>query len=437
MESSSTQSDMRIGLFIDVENLVRSAETIGLPIDVEPVLQKLKQYGRVQVRRSFGDLERNIHNPRDRQGIRKMLHRNLVLIEDVPFMTLRKNTADIRLVVEALSLAYQNEAIDCFAIVASDRDYVPLFNKLRELGRTTIGIGIDQENVNPNYGEACDILLYYESFFGRRQPASLDETDTGVSKVLEFYYDLLCRAITTLEERGQKTVGAAVAPMMRQLRSDFDPNLAGCETFKDFIQKAEGEKAVLVEWPSGPGDLVLAVNPEKDRPSYEGQQRQAFVAQEPQEEAANFKRVLESKMKVPVPALAMRRRILDALAAQYDAAATGGHASLRDWSVQAYETGLCDVEGIEQTAVFKILLSLYFARCFQCRQTEEQFNPIILSIACDPSAWEERLHHQFLRSIRYEDQRLVPTPEGVSLFLHEDREHIDEAERIIDEVWNR
>lgn len=437
MQTPRPRSDMRIALFIDVENLVRSAETIGVPIDISPVLQKLKQYGQVQIRRSFGDLEKNVSNSRERESIRKMLHRNLVLIEDVPFITLRKNSADIRLVVEAMSVAYQYEDIDCFAVVASDRDYVPLFNKLRELGRTIVGIGIDRENMNPNYREACDVLIYYESLFGTRQMAPLDESGGGIERLLETYYDLLREAIKGLEERGHKTVGAAVVPMMRQLRSDFDPNLVGCDSFKDFVQKAAADGVILVEWPKGPGDLVVAVNPEKEVASSSEPVVPTFTAKNPQEEADYYRNVIEAKMKVTLPNVETRRRILNALASKYAEIAPGNPFNLREWSLKTCETDLRGKNAVEQTVVFKLLLGLYFARCFQCRQTGEQFNPIILALASESDTWEERLHHHFMRSIHYEDPRVEPSPQAVSLFLFEDKDHTEEAARLIDEVWNR
>jgi hypothetical protein len=62
MPAETSVQNARIALFIDVENLVGSASTIGLPIDVSPVLEKLKEYGRVQVRRSFGDLEKCLNS---------------------------------------------------------------------------------------------------------------------------------------------------------------------------------------------------------------------------------------------------------------------------------------------------------------------------------------------------------------------------------------
>ena len=115
----------RIALFIDIENLIGSASTIGLPINIAPVLDKLKEFGKVQVRRSFGDLDkclRSISKEREIHETRRMLHHNLVQIEDIPYLTQSKNTADITLAVEALALAFQYPDISHFAILASDRD---------------------------------------------------------------------------------------------------------------------------------------------------------------------------------------------------------------------------------------------------------------------------------------------------------------------------
>jgi uncharacterized LabA/DUF88 family protein len=438
MNALRNSSDMRIALFIDVENLVRAANTIGLPADIAPVLQKLKEYGLVQVRRSFGDLERNVDHPRDRNLIRRMLHKNLVLIEDIPYITRSKNTADIRLAVEAMSVAYQYSDINCFAIVASDRDYVPLFNKLRELGRTIIGIGIDRENINSNYREACDILIYYETLFNNTQFVT-PESEASLAQLQESYYNLLRQAVHTLEQKGKKPLGTAVAGLMRQLRSDFDPSLIGCDSFKRFIQRAEEDTLVLVEWPTGAGDYLIALNADAEAPpvrvaEYDGHDPNEPM--DPQESADYYRRILESKIRVALPGVDTRRSILSALATTYEDLTQEGPLNLRDWSEQTYGTHFYPSDTLEQANVFKIVLALYFARCFKCQQTLEQFNPIILAMACDFSAWEERLHSQFIRTIHYEDDTLTLDPEGVSLFLYEDLDHVEEAEKLIEEVVN-
>jgi hypothetical protein len=117
-----------VALYIDIENFVSAACALGLPLELEAVIQKLKEVGPVRLRKSFGDLkttleQRNLYNIVDQT--RKMLHRNLIEIVDVPFLTAHKNTADLCLALDALSVAFQNPGITHFAVLSSDRDLCP------------------------------------------------------------------------------------------------------------------------------------------------------------------------------------------------------------------------------------------------------------------------------------------------------------------------
>lgn len=425
-------SDMRIALFIDIENLVRSAETIGLPTDIGPILEKLQEYGHVQIRRSYGDLEKNIRDHHQREHVRKMLHNSLVRMEDIPYITQNKNTADIQLVVEALSLAYQDSDIDCFAIVASDRDYVPLFNRLREMGRSVIGIGIDRDNMNAMFLKACDRVFYYESLFEGPKAVDSVEADEDLRGLTQQYYELLGHAIQAIEKKDQRALGTRVAQMMRHLRSDFDPTDVGCTSFKRFVQKAEQEGIVRVTWPREAGDFEVSMNPNTPVPEVP-RARTTPGRQDPKKLAAQYRRIIEGKQRVPVLPLDQRRQIIDALADAYND--IEGDLYLRDWSEDAYANYLSETE-LDQSNVFKTVLGLYFARCFRCHQTQEQFNPLILGLVAPPSEWENKLHFQYVRTIKATQGSQFLSPEAVSIFLFDDIDHVDEADRLIEEVTN-
>lgn len=255
MTSGNTSSAHNIALFIDMENLIRSAIDIALPVDLTPIVAKVLEYGRISVRRGFGDLDIACRGDwKLRSQIRRMIHDNLVQLEDIPYVTRYKNTADMRLAVEALALAYTYPDISCFAIVAADRDYVPLISKLRELGRHIIGIGTSPDTVNEIYVKSCDNFLYYSSLFPVATQSHLLASQADGTRIGE-YLELLCKAITALIQRGSKSVGAAIAPLMRQLKPDFDPKLAGLNSFRDLVAVAEDRKLVKIS-PSG-GDILI------------------------------------------------------------------------------------------------------------------------------------------------------------------------------------
>jgi len=441
MPLESTVQNARIALFIDIENLVGSASTMGLPIDVSPVLEKLKEFGRIQVRRSFGDLEKGLNSIGKGNHlfhVRRMLHQNLVQIEDIPFITANKNTADIRLVIEALSLAFQYEEITHFAILSSDRDYVPLYNKLHELGRTVITIGIDQANTNQMVRDASDVLIYYESLFPDRNTGDAPpETDDDTRYLLESYYLLLRQAIRTQENQGMKAVGSAVASLMRQMRSDFSPELVGCVGFKGFIQRAEQAQIVAVSWPEGPGDFVLSVNPEKQLINKPIVLSQPVIGRDSNNLAEHYRNVLEGKLRIALPSLKGRRQILEALAETYDEMIANGPFALTEWKDRAARYLLqAGASPKTRDAVFKILLSLYFARCFHCEEDSDKNNPTVVGLAHEDTLWEHRLHFLMSRTILYgiKPDRIVPSALSQVLFDSAENGHLEEVNMLLQEI---
>ena len=152
-------------LFIDIENVIGHCAALGLPVRLRPVCEKMKELAPLRVRKAFGDIAKTMNSTGHASGIvmlRKELAANLVEIQDVPYLTIQKNSADIHIVVAALSLAYENPHISHFAFVATDRDYVPLYGKLKECGKTVVVMGINENFTSSVVSEAADRLYYYE-----------------------------------------------------------------------------------------------------------------------------------------------------------------------------------------------------------------------------------------------------------------------------------
>lgn len=146
--------DLHIALFIDFENLVTRTGITPETFDLQPMLDRLLERGRVVYRRAYADWSRF-------GGARPNLHEKGVELIDVPPSTRTgKNGADIRLVIDALELAYQREHVDAFAIASGDSDFCPLAYKLREIGRTVIGLAV-REATSPLFVKACDEFVYF------------------------------------------------------------------------------------------------------------------------------------------------------------------------------------------------------------------------------------------------------------------------------------
>ncbi len=143
----------RIALFLDFENLVTNTGISPNSFDLQPAMDRLLERGKVVFRRAYCDWSRF----KEAKG---NLHGFGVELIDVPPSTRSgKNGADMRMVIDALELCYAREHIDTFTIASGDSDFCPLAYKLRENGRTLIGLGV-KEATSPLFVKACDEFLY-------------------------------------------------------------------------------------------------------------------------------------------------------------------------------------------------------------------------------------------------------------------------------------
>lgn len=176
----------RIALFLDYENLAIGArESLGgLTFDFKPIADALAERGRVVVRRAYADWS---YFDEDR----RMLTRSHVELIEIPqrMGASRKNSADIKLCVDALEMAFEREYITTFVIGTGDSDFTPLVHKLRELNRRVIGVGI-KDSTSALLPPACDQFLFYDTLEGvdvpetptrrrRRRASELTEPETA------------------------------------------------------------------------------------------------------------------------------------------------------------------------------------------------------------------------------------------------------------------
>jgi uncharacterized LabA/DUF88 family protein len=146
-------AERRIALFIDFENLVTNTGITIPNFDLRPALERLLEKGKVIFRRAYCDWTRF----REAKG---HLHEFGVELIDVPPSTRAgKNSADMRLVIDALELCYAREHIDTFVIASGDSDFCPLAYKLRENDKHVIGIAV-KEATSPFFVRACDEFIY-------------------------------------------------------------------------------------------------------------------------------------------------------------------------------------------------------------------------------------------------------------------------------------
>ena len=151
-----------MALFCDFENValgVRDAQYEKF--DIKPVLERLLAKGSIVVKKAYCDWERY-------KGFKSAMHEaNFELIEIPHVRQSGKNSADIRLVVDALDLCYTKSHVDTFVIISGDSDFSPLVSKLRENAKRVIGVGVKQ-SCSDLLVANCDEFIYYDDLVRER-----------------------------------------------------------------------------------------------------------------------------------------------------------------------------------------------------------------------------------------------------------------------------
>lgn len=166
----------RLAVFIDHENVSIGARDIGYRFDAAPLMEALAERGKLLVRKAYADW--NLFTD-DR---RNMVDNNIELIE-IPQRSdsVRKNAADIQMVVDAMELAFTRDFVSTFVIVSGDSDFTPLVAKLRELDKRVIGVGL-KGSTSAKLPSACDEFIFYNKLEGAPRRDSGTAAPAGRSK---------------------------------------------------------------------------------------------------------------------------------------------------------------------------------------------------------------------------------------------------------------
>jgi uncharacterized LabA/DUF88 family protein len=237
MKRDVTEEGQRIALFIDFENLVTRTGLDPDTFDLQPALDVLLEKGKVVFRRAYADWTRFA-------GATKRLHDHGVELIDVPPSTRAgKNGADVRLVIDALELAYLREHIDTFVIASGDSDFVPLAAKLRENDRTVVGMAV-RESTSPLFVKACDEFVYLKAG-GQRRRSDGRERERGAPKEKEkerAIPEVAREAAASILARATSPVNpSAIKAAIVRREPDFDEREHGFSSFSRLLEHMEKE----------------------------------------------------------------------------------------------------------------------------------------------------------------------------------------------------
>src|SRR6478672_5624803 len=153
---SAQDSDATMAVFLDLENIALGAHDADFPeFDIQKVLERLLLKGQIVVKKAYCDFERY-------KTFKRGLHEAAFELIEIPHVRQSgKNSADIRMVVDALDLCYTKIHVDTFVIISGDSDFSPLVSKLRENDKTVIGVGV-KRSTSDLFISNCDEFIYYD-----------------------------------------------------------------------------------------------------------------------------------------------------------------------------------------------------------------------------------------------------------------------------------
>jgi uncharacterized protein (TIGR00288 family) len=159
-------SDTTMAVFLDLENIALGARDASYPsFDIQKVLERLLLKGHIVVKKAYCDFDRY-------KDFKRGLHEAAFELIEIPHVRQSgKNSADIRMVVDALDLCYTKGHVDTFVIISGDSDFSPLVSKLRENDKTVIGVGV-KNSTSDLFINNCDEFIYYDDLV-RKEPSKL------------------------------------------------------------------------------------------------------------------------------------------------------------------------------------------------------------------------------------------------------------------------
>jgi uncharacterized protein (TIGR00288 family) len=241
-----------MALFCDFENIalgVRDAKYASF--DIRRVLERLLLKGSIVVKKAYCDWERY-------KEFKAPMHEAAFELIEIPHVRQSgKNSADIRMVVDALDLCYTKSHVDAFVIISGDSDFSPLVSKLRENNKYVIGIGV-KDSTSDLLAANCDEFIFYDDLVreqkpkrkpAEKKPATKKSVD-GSAKTPppknedDKRHEALDFAVETLEalvaERGDEKIwGSMVKQTMKRRRPGFNESAYGYRSFKELIEDAQ------------------------------------------------------------------------------------------------------------------------------------------------------------------------------------------------------
>jgi uncharacterized protein (TIGR00288 family) len=240
-------------VFVDYDNVAIGARDARYgTFDAQLVLERLLDKGKIIVKKAYADWA-------SYESAKKPMHEAAFELIEIPKTSYSgKNSADIRLVVDALDLCYTKKHVDLVAIVSGDSDFSPLVSKLRENGKTVIGVGVKSSTSNLLV-ENCDEFIYYDDLVrqtrkaskGRRKAAAKGAKEPSRASKGDRRQEAMDLVMETVEalfrDREDVIWGSHVKQVIKRKQPHFNESYHGYRSFNDLLEAAREQGLLEIE----------------------------------------------------------------------------------------------------------------------------------------------------------------------------------------------
>jgi len=241
--------------------------------DIKKVLERLLLKGSIVVKKAYCDWERY----KDFKG---PMHEAAFELIEIPHVRMSgKNSADIRMVVDALDLCYTKSHVKTFVIISGDSDFSPLVSKLRENNKTVIGVGV-KNSTSDLLISNCDEFIYYDDLVREQEskketkkksvakasPAASKKAPKTADDKAQEALDLVMATLEALiaeRSEGEKIWGSMVKQALKRRQPGFNESYYGFRSFNELLEEAQTRQLVELERDEKSGGYIVRLSSRK------------------------------------------------------------------------------------------------------------------------------------------------------------------------------
>jgi uncharacterized protein (TIGR00288 family) len=256
-----------LALFCDFENIALGVRDANYArFEIEEVLERLLVKGNIVVKKAYCDWERY-------KDFKASMHEASFELIEIPHVRQSgKNSADIRMVVDALDLCYTKSHVDTFVIISGDSDFSPLVSKLRENNKEVIGVGVKNSTSDLLIAN-CDEFIYYDDLIriaerrkprrkktnGRKETEDREKNSRQEVREEKAFEQVLETIDDLINERGDedKLWGSMVKQALKRRKPGFNESYHGFRSFGTMLEEMEARGMLTLVHDKKSGGYII------------------------------------------------------------------------------------------------------------------------------------------------------------------------------------